>query len=318
MVNIDILPNEIWLNVFEHTDLKTMSSLLCTNKYFNDIITPMKWDIIDSMHNKGYPIPKNEPTYLEYIYCIDWTTYIFNKMTIPEDVIINLHEYIDFAVVTSKQKFSEQLIRKFYHKIPMINLLIHQDVPLDILTPLIDSHIVNYFHQPYWYYVWSNQKISVDFINKFKQYVDWNAISSNKNALSFDIINEFHNELIWPEVTSHGIHESILEHFIYKMDLFSWKNVGYFSKLSENFILKYIDHLEIISLFGSQDMSESLILYLMSKLIDEDEINDAWGKISMHQCLSYDFINTYKMVLKLIYMIRNPKIKRKYLKMVYN
>jgi hypothetical protein len=318
MVNINNIPNEIWFNILQHTDLKTLSSLLCVNNTFKNMIEPVKWDIIDSMHDRGCFVPKNLNTYLQYIYCIDWTTYVYNKINIPDDVIIQLHDYIDFAVITTKQKFSETLIRKFFHKIPITNLLMFQNVPIDILTPLIESNIPQFFPREYWYYVWKNQKITKDFINKFKQYVDWHAVSTNKDALSFDIINEFHNELIWPEVTSHGIHESIIEHFLYKMDAFSWKNVAYFSQLSETFILKYIDNLDILALFTSQQMSESLILYLLEKVNNIEDIHDIWGKIALHQQLSMEFISNNKDKLNLVFMIRNPRIKRKFLKLLYN
>lgn len=315
---MDKIPKEIWLNVFKHIDLKTMSSLLITDTYFNKTIESIKWDIIDSMKEKGCPIPKNEKTYFEYMYCIDWMTYVCNNIEIPEDIILKLHDYIDFPVITTKQKFSETLIRKFYNKIPMINLLMFQKVPLDILCPLIDSKIPSFFEDRYWYYIWTNQRITVDFINKYKEYVDWNAISNNKDALSFDIINEFHNQLIWSSVTSHGIHESIIEHFIYKMDSISWRNVEFFSQLSENFIKKYEEKLDIVSLFTAQQMSENLITYFLEKTKDETTLYDIWSKISLNQCLSFEFINKYKDKLNLVFMIRNPRIKRKYLKIIYN
>jgi hypothetical protein len=68
------IPNEIWLNVFKHIDIKTMSSLMCSNKFFNKIIEESLWDIIDNMNNSGIFIPKNMETYRKYVYCVDWTT----------------------------------------------------------------------------------------------------------------------------------------------------------------------------------------------------------------------------------------------------
>lgn len=296
-----------------------MSSLLCTNKFFNNMIEPNKWDIIDNMIKRGIFIPMNKSTYFQYIYCIDWTTFVYNDINIPEDVIIELHNFIDFPVITTKQKFSENLIRKFYDKIPMTNLLMFQKVPIDILTPLVESQICNQFqNNTYWYYIWKMQNITVDFINKFKTHVDWHAISSNKDALSIDLINAFHNELIWPEVTLHGIHESIIEHFIYKMEPFSWKNVAYFSQLSENFIRKYEDKLDTLALFSSQQMSEQLIEHLLTKVTNEFDIYEVWSKIALNQNLSIEFIKKYEDKLNLNYMIRNPRVKRKNLKLVYS
>jgi hypothetical protein len=315
---VNKIPVELWINIFKHLDLKTLSNILCTNKHFNKMIEPLKWDIIDLMYDKGCFIPKNRNTYTEYLYCIDWMTFVYKDINIPEDVIIELHEFIDFPVITTKQKFSEKLIRKFYDKIPTYNLLNFQKVPMDILTPFIDSKIPEILNNSYWYTIWKNQSITVDFVNKFKRYVDWNAISSNKDALSIDLINAFHNELIWYEVTLHGIHECIIENFIYKMDTFSWKNIAYFSQLSESFILKYEDKLDIFALFSSQQMSEKLILYLLEKVTDEYEIYDLWSKISLNQCLSMNFIKNNIHNLNLLYMIRNPRIKRKFLKVLYD
>lgn len=314
---IDKIPKEIWIHIFKDLDLKTISNLLCTNKKFKDLITPLKWDIIDSLYDKGCFIPKNKETYHEYLYCIDWMTFVYKEINIPEDVIIKLHEYVDFAVITTKQKFSENLIRKFFHKIPMYNLLTFQKVPIDILTALIDSKIPELISSTFWYAIWKNQNINVSFINRFKRYVDWNAISSNKDALSIELINTFYNELVWYEVTLHGIHESIIETFIHKMDIFSWKNVAYFSQLSENFILKYEDKLEISTLFRSQQMSEPLMEYLLQKITDQYELEEIWSHISLNQCLSLDFIQKYSNKLNLGFMIRNPRIKRKFLKLIY-
>jgi len=311
------LPVELWVNIFKYIDLKTLSSLLCTNKYLKNVITPIKWDIIDSMLEKGCFIPKNLNTLFEYLYCVDWTTYVYNNMEIPEDVIVELQDYIDFSVITTKQKFSEKLIRQFFHKIPTINLLKFQKVPLDILMSLINSKI-NDFSSEYWWLIWAYQDVSVDFVNVFKSYVDWYPLSRNKNALSFDMINAFHNELKWHQVTGLGIHESIIEHYIYKMDSFCWKNVAYFSKLSEEFILRHQDKLDTVALFHSQQLSEHLIEYLLKKIHDNDDLIDVWSKISLNQALSMDFILKYKNELNLVFMIRNPNIKRKYLKLIYN
>jgi hypothetical protein len=267
------------------------------------------------MNDRGLFIPKNKDTYIEYLYCIDWTTFVVNEIIIPEDVIIQLNEFIDFVVITTKQKFSENLIRKFYNRIPMNNLLTYQQVPMDILTPIIDSKIPEFFEN--WYLVWRYQKIDIDFIKRFYQYVDWHAISQNKDALSIDLINEFYNNLIWHEITMHGINEAIVEHYIHKMNSFAWTNVACFSKLSNNFILKYENNLDTILIFTSQQISEELIEYFLEKLSNNNMIEHIWSKISLNQKLSFEFIKKYKDKLNLLYLIRNPYIKRKYLKLLY-
>jgi hypothetical protein len=65
-------------------------------------------------------------------------------------------------------------------------------------------------------------------------------------------------------------------------------------------------------------MPEQLVEYLLTKVIDEYELHEIWSKISLNQCLSLEFIKKYESKLNLLYMIRNPRIKRKYLKLVYS
>jgi hypothetical protein len=239
-------------------------------------------------------------------------------MEIPDEVILNLHEVIDFPIITTTKKLNEELIRKFFNKIPLINLLSNQSVPLDILDPLISSNLASgRFDNTYWYYVWKFQKINVDFIYKYINYADWNAISSNKKALTLEIINAFHNDLIWHEMTSHGLHELIIRHFIHKLNSISWANISWFSTLSCEFIFEYKDKLNILAIFSSQKLSEELICILLKNINDEITLYDVWNKISSTQELSRKFIEENKDNLNIKSLIRNRLIKRKDLKKVY-
>ena len=308
------LPNELWNKIFTNLSLRDLSSMLYVNKYYNNLFKKNKWVLLDYMEKIGYFIPKNIETYNEYRYCIDWTKCIMEEKVFEEDTLIKLHDVIDYSLISTKQKFSDNFIRRYYLEIPTINLVVHQIVPIDILWNMIDK---TDFSPTYWYNIWKKQTVNLEFIDKYVEYVDWNVLSANKESLKFDVIMKYHDKLLWPEITKHGITEDIINMFIDKLFSFSWYNISYYSKLSCQFIRNHLDKLHIISLLNCQELGEDLIYEIINRTDDEDDKISLWYKIASHQKIGKQFIQYNLDKLPLQLLIRNENIKKSWLKEIF-
>ena len=276
-------------------------------------------------------VPLNKETYLNYRYIIDFTYLIYHKHKLPNTVICNLAQYIDFPLLSSNQRLDESIIRKFLHLIPIHNLIYNQVIPYDLLVVLLDTYSHN-FDTAIWHTICKKQKLSAELIHKYIQHIDWHALSENKDALTYSIIHEFHDKLSWMQMTNLGLSEEILLQFLDKLNYqLLWGNISFTSKLSDCFIKKYINRLNVMALITCQDLSEETILYI----IDENSKNqnysnqnsqlssnhnyqnidtmDLWHKIANCQALSAEFIQKYKDFLPTKFLIQNKKIKRQYL-----
>lgn len=310
---LDVLPYDIIYNVFKYADLPTLSNLLCSNKRLHGFLNDRKWEIIDNMIDIGVCIPNNVETYNEYIYCVDFTTLVYNKHKLSDSVIINLHKYIDFEMLSRNQKLSYNILYKFYHKISLSNLISQQTLPPDLLLKIVKTNTLN---SAEWHWVCKNQKFDIEFINTYINHIDWHALSQNINTVSLDILQKYTDKIIWSEITNNGVSEEILNACIHKLDSFSWSNISYSSKLSSQFILKYKPHLNIFALLSCQNLEENIIV----ELINSDKFypkNDLWNKVASCQKLSKQFIIQNIENLQLRFMIRNKKIKRGVLKDIY-
>lgn len=309
----NLFPQEISDLIIKYTDLPTLSKLLRINKYTYNYINGRKWNYIDNMIDIGICIPLNKETYNEYIYCIDFTTLIYNKYKIPDSVIIELSSYIDFELLSRNQKLSDTILYKFYDRIKIINLLSEQVLPYDLLLLIVENFILN---SAEWHWICKQQKFDIHFINTYLTNIDWNALSQNKNVISLDILNTYMDKIVWNELTNNGISEDILVLCTHKFDRFSWNNISYTSKLSSEFILKYKEHLNIYALISCQTLEENVIL----ELINSEEFYpkvDLWNKVASCQSLTKSFILKYKEHIQLRFLIRNKKIKRSILKDIF-
>jgi len=309
----ELLPNEVLFQVLKYSNLRDLSSFIQINRHINQVIERHKWDIIDDMYDRGIFIPKTLETYKEYIYCIDWGLYVINDIQIPEDVIVTLNQHIDFSLITTKQKLSPRLLKIYYMRIPLYNLLEYQKVPVELLHTLVNMYTLS---MEQWRTLWKNQPVDLYFMQAYEDKIDWHAISENKDALSINTLQHYGERFIWPEITKLGLHESIIEIFMHKMNLFTWINVSYYSKLSKGFIIKYYQNLNTLALFNSQEMDEELIIFLLDNS-DPSEHYQYWNKVASNQRIGRHFIITHKHHLLLQLLIRNKKIKRADLKAVY-
>jgi hypothetical protein len=320
------LPIEIWIDIFKWLNVKSLSNLTCTNRFLKNLIEPNKWRFIDSFlkhSSSGIYIPSTKETFLNYQFYIDWTDIIIKCKSqgkvIPEHVIKWIDTPYDIEMISYYQKFSDDLVRYYFNKVSWKNLLSNQKVPLDLIDIIIQTHYVggiDWLNYSYWYIIWSKQDINFDFIKKHEAEIQWNPISTNKSAICFELIDLYHEKLIWPEITKHGINEHVIENHLDKMDAFSWRNVSEYTKLSNRFIEKYIDKLDFDRMFRFQDINETLLFNLIESFTD-DEILMYQQPIALNQRLSLQFLRRYKSHLPLRLLIRNHKVLRVDLVSVY-
>lgn len=314
------LPIEIWIQILKYVDLYSLTSLNCSNRMFNKMITKDKWFFVDNMIDSGkLLIPQSKETFHNYKYCIDWSHIILQNentgVKIPENVIEWIDETNDLLMISTYQKFSKSLIYKLLEKISYKNLINNQDLPLDILYLFADSQTYS-LNNTDWYAIWSKQTLNFDFIVKHIEHVQWNPLSSNKTSVSWELINQYHDKIVWQEFTKHSISEKILEGFISYFDFICWNNISRFTELSNDFIKKHLIYLDLGSIFRYQSLSLELLNTLVESFTT-DEFIYYFQSILLYQTLSKEFIVQYKDKIVLKYLIRNKKIPRTVIHSIY-
>jgi hypothetical protein len=316
-MTLSSLPIELWHLIFTYIDLKDLSSIMCTNKFFKKIIQNERYNIIDSFNcgNKRVCIPQNIETYEAYKYCIDMTTIIFNKHKLSDIAIDNLNELVDFNLLCTSQQLSDIILYKYYNRIQLKNLICYQKLPLDLFKFVLESSS-NIFESNDWYHMCKIQPFTIEIIKKYYHNINWHSLSLNKEILTFDIISNYSDKLVWQDLTALGLCEEIILLNIDKICSICWSNISMCSRLSIEFIRKYFNYLNAMALFTCQTLDELFIEEIIElSFIDEQEF--LWNKAASCQSLSKDFILRHVAKLPIHLLIRNCKIKRAVLKEVF-
>ena len=321
---LDNLPVDIVIHIMKYTNVPTISKMNYANRHFNQIIDNSIWELVDNLitDTDTILIPKTIETFKKYRYLVDWSNIMLynreNNTTIPEDVIKWIPDNIDLDMICVYQTFSEDLIRHIYLKVSHGSLIAKQVLPLDILYSIVDTqNDLGQLSSIDWDNIWEYQKVDVNFIKRYIDNINWYNLSFNKEVISYDFIREFGENLIWEEFTKHGIHENILIYFIHKFNWVSWINICRYTELSNDFIVQYLDHLDMSSLLRYQKLSETLIEKIISNFDDFDK-DFHFQSIGTYQKLSKNFIKRYKEYLPLRIIIRNKKIKRSIIHEIYS
>ena len=137
----------------------------------------------------------------------------------------------------------------------------------------INNFIVDY------YSLINNQKLSEEFIDKYKDKVDWFWVSKYQ-TLSEKFIEKHSDKIDWFWVSKY---QTLSEGFIEKYkDKIDWFYISQYQKLSEEFIEKYCDKVDWDYISKYQKLSEKFIEKYSNKVY--------WGYISRYQKLSEKFI----------------------------
>lgn len=321
--NIYSLPLEMLISILKYTDVITVSNLSCANKYFNNTINNNLWGIIDKLHKHTDTIliPKTIRTYNKYRYLVDWNNIIMynqqhNKI-IPEDVIIWIPDIQDLQTIAVYQTLSEKIIRMLYNRIEWSTLLSKQLIPLDIIYYIVNSQNDTWsLSNADWFNIWSYQKVDCAFVTRFIDKVEWYALSTNKEMVSFDFINMFGKHIVWQEFTKHSIHENILEYYTDKFDFVCWNNISRYTELSDAFMKLHLKNLDIGTLIRYQSISQTLLDEMVNNFNDTD-IDFYMQNIGTYQKISRQFITRFKYCLSLRVLIRNKLIPRSDIHNIY-
>lgn len=312
------IPNEIINEICKYLDIPSLSRMLCTNKRLYTQLNTKKWDIIDIMNTDVLCkcVPRNKETFMEYEYCIDLTEAIVANKKLDDTTIINLNQYINFGLLSTNQRLSHDILRKYYDCIPITNLLRNQKLPYDILVHIAKTYELN---NTQWYELCKNQPIDETFIIRHYKNINWNALSQNRGIITIGIISRFTDQLFWPELTNLGLSEDIINKCMDKIEsnVECWSNICFSSRLSSEFILRHMNKLNAMILLTCQTLEEPVILELIN---NEPEMfrEDLWIKVATSQNLSKEFIQQYRSSLPLRFLIRNRRIKRKMLRELFN
>jgi len=313
------LPVEIWFVILKDVSLIDLSKLMCVNRYFYKLISSNKWRFIDNLSGKLCNlIPKNEETFINFKLVIDWIGMILenksNKNYIPDYVIEWINDREILKTMCIYQTFSEKTIRRVFSKINWKMLLLYQKkIPLDLIYYIVENYDVS---QEDWNLIWLNEKLDLNFISKYIGNVKWHVVSSNKEIISIDLIRVYGDRLILQELTKHGINEEIITHYLSKMDMICWTNVSQFTKLSMEFIRRHIDKLNLQFILNYQTIDECFLESLIENVSDFDKPM-FFQSIGLNQKLSYNFILKYKDDLYIKHLIRNKKVLRNDIFMIY-
>lgn len=306
------LPVEIWFIILKNVSFRDLSSLMCVNKYLYNLIQQNKWRLVDNLSDVSFNIiPKTKQTFMNFKYSIDWVSMILdnkqNKNYIPDYVIEWIEDRQILEYMCIYQTFSEETIRRVFDKINWQLLLLYQKkIPLYLINYIVETYEISFEN---WNLIWLNENLDLNFITKYIDNVRWHVISSNKEIISFNLIEKYGDRLILHEITKHGINERIITHYLSKMDMICWTNVSQFTKLSMDFIKKYIDKLNLQFILNYQEIDEGFLESLIEKLSGLEETM-FFQSVALNQKLSYNFISKYKNHLCIQNLIRNKKILR--------
>ena len=127
------------------------------------------------------------------------------------------------------------------------------------------------------------ESLTEDFIQEFKDKVDWFCISRYSH-LSEDFIRKFADRVDWYYISAY---QHLSENFIREFaDRVAWDWIVKYQPLSEEFIREFKDKVNWNYISANQHLSENFIREF------KDEVNWAW--ISAYQHLSKEFIEEFK------------------------
>jgi len=147
-------------------------------------------------------------------------------------------------------------------------------------------------------YISEYQKLSGEFIEKFKGKVNWVNISINQK-LNGDYIAKFSNYVNWNNVSRYQrLSEDLIEKYKNQVD---WEYISVYQKLSEEFIEKYKNQVNWDCISAYQELSE--------KFIEKHKDKVHWFNITCSQNLSEEFITKYEKKIDTSIYNRSHKTK---------
>jgi hypothetical protein len=216
------------------------------------------------------------------------------------------------------QKLSEEILRKYYNKMSVNDIINNQTLPYDVLKHLISS---NDFDANQWYILCKGQRFDVPLVEQYIQKVDWHALSQNKHAMTREFMERYSDKLYWIEVSNLGICEDLILRYFDKLNnRITWNNITFASKLSNGFIKQFmhlfVEYDCIMALLSCQTVDEDILEKILVQA--QNEQSSIWKKIASYQNISKQFLVKYKEQLPIRLLKKNTKVPRKVLHEVFS
>ncbi len=198
----------------------------------------------------------------EYYAARDW--YCLSYHPLPEELIREAADKVDWSCISMFSRLSENFIREFKDKVN-------------------------------WKCISEYQKLSEDFIREFKNEVDWGEISSQQK-LSEEFIREFKDKVNWCCISKY---QKLSEDFIREFqDKVNWYDISRYQPLSEEFIWEFKSKVAWIYISWHQAvLKEFLTEFGMELDNNSDKPKEYWKgevqKTGLYECHE-DFFYAYK------------------------
>ena len=155
-----------------------------------------------------------------------------------------------------------------------------------------------------WYDVSSFGKLSHDFITKYQDYVIWEELT-NYQDLKPQTLHDFADRFNWNLLLHYQkIPEQLIILHGGKISARAWHTyIPRFQSLSDQFILKYKDSLDMCMVYKYQKLSEQTIDYLL-----HTGHNIKWNIISQYQPLTPAMICKYKNYINMFHLCLNKHV----------
>lgn len=243
----------------------------------------------------------------EFIDRLHWRSVsVFQKLS--EDFIREFKDKINWSGLSYYQQLSEEFIKEFKDRIYWDKLLSTHMFSEDFLiwyvleckadeekAPIKESQHIISTETVNWYRILTYQKVSYEFIRRFKSYFtknEWTHISGYQ-ALSEDFMREFKTEINWKTVSKcQQMSEDFIREFCDKVD---WSLIPYNQNISLDFCEEFNLDNTIPKLHKSIDSKKDAIAFAKKYKLKYDDkylyafrSHNKWGRGSYSKTNSYE------------------------------
>ena len=192
----------------------------------------------------------------------EWTEILIENENLPEEILVEYKEIVDWYIVCLYQKISESFMDKWATYINW--------GPISLHRKLSDEFIIRHQNELNWSYLSNSGNLSENIVNIFPKKVDWNLLVVDK--YSIDFLKHYQDKINWHEVQFKNI--EIYE--IFKSHI-NWERLSYHNELTESFIRRFQDRLSWDFISSHQKLSKEFINEFSDKL-NMDSVNRFIGR----------------------------------------
>jgi len=296
------------MNLFEIIDINEYEiNILGIIYYYVDLL------------NDGYLM--NEHDVYVYIHDNDWSKISLCEK-LSEKFMEKYKDRIWWSIIFSVQILSEPFIEKIINDYkPFNNVNINKIIwrNITIHQKLSEQFMEKYKDRIWWKYVYSNQKLSSQFIDKYRHKIFNNTIKHGKKKLTmykshlknyhkntnvnyiysesklkyneddensynvdvydYNVNTSNHNDIDYMKkveylISNKKIPEDFIDKHMYKLHWETICDMCRIQELSDNFIMKHFDNLNLSYLLNNKFVDKQNLIYLLYDLITDKKFMD--------------------------------------------